>query len=370
MSQVFRIPRRVVTGWGSFEELGGVVAPLGRRALLVTGHKAMKVTGIADRSLRLLKAAEVQALVFDQVEREPELRTVDQGREVAHRFGADCVIGLGGGSAMDVGKVVAGLFNEDAPTAEFHAGRKVDSAGLPFVAVPTTSGTGSEVTANGVISDRRRKVKLSIRDERFMARVALVDPQLTVPCPGHVTAAAGMDALSQAIESHASLHATAITEALSVRAVVELATSLETAVADPSDRTARTGAASGSLLAGMALGNARLGVIHGIVHPLGVRYEIPHGLACGVLLPVALEYNRQAMGRKYEMLAHILGGDPAEFCAELLQRLGLPSDLKDYAVKPEDFEAIAEESLPSGSLKANPRKVTPEDVIAMLRQLC
>jgi len=370
MSQVFRIPGRVVTGWGSFDDLGRLGAPLGRKALLVTGRKAMKATGITDRSLKLLKSADVRARVFDEVEREPDVTTVDRGREAARRFGADCVIGLGGGSAMDVGKVVAGLFNEGAPTAEFHAGRRVDSAGLPFVAVPTTSGTGSEVTINGVISDHRRKVKLSIRDERFMARVALVDPQLTVPCPPRVTATAGMDALSQAVESYASLHANAVTEALSVRAVVELATSLATAVADPSDRTARTRAAGGSLLAGMALGNARLGVIHGIVHPLGVRYEIPHGLACGVLLPVALQYNREAMGKKYDVLAHILGGDPAEFCAELLQHVGLPSNLRDYAVKPEDFETIAAESLPSGSLKANPRTVTREDVIAILRQLC
>ncbi len=370
MSQVFRIPGRLVTGWGSLEDLGRLVAPLGRRALLVTGRKAMKAAGITDRSLRLLKSADVRALVFDEVAREPEIATVDQGREAARRFGADCVIGLGGGSAMDVGKVVAGLFNEDAPTAEFHAGRKVDSAGLPFVAVPTTSGTGSEVTINGVISDRRRKVKLSIRDERFMPQVALVDPQLTVPCPPHVTAAAGMDALSQAIESYASLHANALTEALSIRAVVELAASLETAVAVPSDRTARGRAANGSLLAGMALGNARLGVIHGIVHPLGVRYEIPHGLACGVFLPAALQYNREAMGKKYDLLAHCLATDPVEFCAQLLQHVGLPSDLRDYAVKPEDFETIAAESLPSGSLKANPRTVTREDVIAMLQQLC
>ena len=179
-----------------------------------------------------------------------------------------------------------------------------------------------------------------------------------------------MDALSQAIESYASIHATAITEALSLRAVADLAASLERAVAHPTDQTARTRAANGSLLAGMALGNARLGVIHGIVHPLGVRYDIPHGLACGVLLPVALEYNHQAMCEKYDVLAQIFGADPVEFCSELLRRVGLPADLKQYRVKAGDFETIAAESLPSGSLKANPRQVTGQDVMAMLQRLC
>ena len=370
MSDTFRTPEKIVTGWGALAELGRLAAALGQKALLVTGRSAMKKAGITDRAVSLLKAAGLGVELFDEVEPEPEVATVDAARGLACRAGAEVVIGLGGGSAMDAAKVVAGLANETAATQEFHAGCKIQSAGLPLVCVPTTSGTGSEATINGVLSDRRRLTKTSIRDERLMPRVALVDAELTVPCPASVTAAAGLDALSQAIESYVSLHATPLTEALCVRAVAELAASVEQAAKNPTDRTARTRAACGSLMAGMALNNARLGVIHGIVHPLGVRYEIPHGLACGVFLPAALEFNREAMSEKYAVLQRIFGCDPVEFTRELLRRVGLPDNLKSYRVRPEDFEIIADESLPSGSLKANPRKVSKQDIVDMLRRLC
>ena len=271
---------------------------------------------------------------------------------------------------MDLGKVVAGLYNETAATARFYAEQKVATLGRPFVAVPTTSGTGSEASVNGVISDRARKVKASIRDGRFMPMAALVDPELTVPCPAEITATAGLDALSQAIESYVSIHATPLTEALSIRAALDLATSVERAFREPDNQVARPRASYGSLMAGMALGNARLGVIHGIVHPLGVRYDIPHGLACGILLPVALEYNRPACGTKYAVLSQIMGGDAAEAARGLLERMKLPMDFKQFGVRAEDFAVIAEEAMPSGSLKANPRKVTKEDVVEMLRKVC
>jgi alcohol dehydrogenase len=370
MASAFRVPESTLTGWGCIEELGRRVSPFGRKAMFVTGRTAMRRAGVTDRATSLLAAEKLRVEVWDHCEREPDVASVDAAREAARAFGADVIVGLGGGSAMDLAKAVAGLAAEDAPAAEFLAGRKVATTGVAFVAVPTTSGTGSEATINSVISDHRTNVKASIRDERFMARLALVDPELTVPCPADVTAHSGLDALCQAVESLASIHATAITEALSLRAAELLAGSLEAAVRHPNDRAARTAASYGSLMAGMALGNARLGVVHGIVHPLGIRYGIPHGLACGVLLPTALEYNREAMGDKYDALARAFGDDPAAFTRDLLGRVDVPEGFRDFRVDPAAFETIADESLPSGSLKANPRKVTREDVIAMLRKLC
>jgi len=370
MSDEFRIPPTVVTGWGCLEELGRLAAPLGRKALVVTGSRAMKKTGLANRALGLLRAAGLETEIFDRVEREPDVATADEARAFAHEVEAEVVIGLGGGSALDLGKVVAGLYNETAATTRFFSQQKVETMGRPFVAVPTTSGTGSEASSNGVICDRARKIKASIRDLRFMPMAALVDPELTVPCPAEITATSGLDALCQAIESYISIHATPLTEALSIRSALDLATSVERAFRKPENQVARTRASYGSLMAGMALGNARLGVIHGIVHPLGVRYDIPHGLACGVLLPVALEYNRAACGAKYAVLSSILGGDAAEFARGLLDRMKLPADFKGFGVRAEDFEVIAEEAMPSGSLKANPRKVKKEDVVEMLRKVC
>jgi len=370
MANVFRAPDRIVTGWGALSELGRLTAPLGRRALLVTGRSAMKKAGITDRAVTLLREAGLATEVWDHAEPEPDVINVDAARDAARRFAADVVLGLGGGSAMDVAKVVAGLAGETAPTVEFLGGRPISGGCIPFVAIPATSGTGSEATVNSVISDRTRNIKASIRDDRLMARVALVDPELTVPCPADVTAHSGLDALSQAIESYISIHATPLTEALSLRAAEELAASLAAAVHRPADREARTRAAMGSLMAGLALGNARLGVIHGLVHPLGVRYGIPHGLACGIFLPTALEYNREAIGPKYAVLARALGGDPVEFVRSLLNRVGVKESLRPFRVEATVFGTIADESLPSGSLKANPRKVTRDDLIAMLQRLC
>ena len=369
---VFRIPQRFLFGAGTLESLGeevrrfGHTARRGGRALLVTGRRAMAEAGITERCLSCLAEAGVEAALFDEVEPEPDVTSVDRCRTALHKHRAEVVVGLGGGSAMDVAKVAAGLAGEDEPTRAFHQGRKPSKPGLPMIAVPTTSGTGSEMTNNGVISDRERAYKASIRDDSFVPSVALVDPELTLSCQPAVTAASGVDALVQAIESFLSRHATPLTEAISLRAVEELAAALPDVVHRGDDLDLRTQAAWGSAMAGLALSNARLGVVHGMAHPIGVRFGIPHGLVCGVLLPAALEFNRPAAPEKFSVLAERLGGDPAAYARDLLAACGLPATLADYGLAADAFEAIAEESLPSGSTKANPRPVTKDDIVAML----
>lgn len=365
----FRAPGKFLFGVGALAALGDEARRFGRRALLVTGRRAMAEAGATDRCLSLLADAGMDAALFDLVEPEPGVATVDSCRKTIREHRPDVVIGLGGGSALDVAKVAAGLAHEDEPTRAFHQGRKIDRRGLPNIAVPSTSGTGSEMTNNGVISDRERRFKASIRDESLIPAAALVDPQVPVSCPPFVTAASGVDALAQAIESYLSRFATPITEAISLRAAEELRAALPDVVARGRDLGLRTRAAWGSALAGLGLSNARLGVIHGIAHPVGVRFDVPHGLVCGVLLPAALEFNRPAATEKYERLARILGDDPAAYARRLLEACGLPARLTEYGLAPEAFEAIAEESLPSGSTKANPRPVTKDDIIAMLRTI-
>jgi len=365
----FRAPGEFVFGVGALETLGNETRRLGSRAVLVTGRNAMAEAGVTGRTLDILRKAGVEAALFDEVEPEPDVTTVDRLRRVVRKHGADVVIGLGGGSAMDAAKVAAALANRDEPTRAFHNGADVTPPVLPNIAVPSTSGTGSEMTNNGVISDRERQHKASIRHESMVPAVALVDPEITVSCSPEVTAISGVDALVQAVESYVSRNATPLTDAVALRAIEELAKALPTVVTHGEDIALRTAAAWGSTMAGLALTNARLGVVHGMAHPIGVRYGVPHGLVCGVLLPTALEFNREAVPDKFKRLRQVLGGDPVGYAQGLLVACGLPMHLKDYGLDPDTFEVMAEESLPSGSTKANPRDVTRDDILAMLNQV-
>ena len=362
----FRAPSKFVFGVGALETLGDEARRFGKRAVLVTGRKAMAEAGTTGRAMHILKKAGVEADLFDEVEPEPDVTTVDRLRQVVREHGADSLIGLGGGSAMDAAKVAAGLAHHDEPTRAFLDGAEVTRPVLPTIAVPSTSGTGGEMTNNGVISDRERQHKASIRHESMVPAVALVDPEITVSCSPEVTAISGVDALVQAIESYVSRNATPLTDAIALQAVEELVKALPAVVTQPENLELRTAAAWGSTMAGLALGNARLGVVHGMAHPIGVRYGVPHGLVCGVLLPPALEFNREAIPEKFETLRRMLGGDPVGYAQSLLLACGLPMHLKEFGLDPDTFEAMAEESLPSGSTKANPRDVTKDDIIAML----
>jgi len=366
---VFRAPDRFVFGAGALGSLGKETVQFGSQAVVVTGRRAMAEAGITSRALESLKAAGVQATVFDEVEPEPDVATVDRLREALAKEGAEVAIGLGGGSAIDAAKVAAGLVHEQEPARAFLEGTEITEPGIPCIAVPSTAGTGSEMTNNGVISDHAKGRKASIRHAWLVPAVALVDPEVTVPCPPDVTAMSGVDALVQAIESYLSRHATPMTEAISLRATVELAKALPAVVTQGQNLALRTAAAWGSTLAGLALTNARLGVVHGMAHAVGIRYAVPHGLVCGVLLPPALALNRDAVPEKFAALHDILGGDPVGYAQALLVACGLPLRLSEYGLDPKDFPAIAKETVPGGSTKANPRDVTEADVIALLEEV-
>ena len=362
MSHIFLTPRRVITGIGSFNDLGAEAARLARSVLVVTGRHAMRAAGITQRAERILRDAGVAVHLFEDAPPEPDTPAVDRARAARSTCGAEAVIGIGGGSALDVAKAAAALANETAPTDDFLAGRAIAATGVPLIAVPTTAGTGTEATLNAVLTDSAGKVKKSIRHESLLPAAAIVDAELTVTCPPNVTAWSGMDALTQAIESFISVGATPVTEPLSLQGVKLLSRHLERAVVDGRDLAARDDCACGSLVTGLAFATARLGVVHGLAHPIGVRYHVPHGLVCGVLLRHALRLNRPVIGAKYGELCQAAGGDIIDFVTNLGRRIGLPNDLSSYGLRPGGFPAIIAESMPSGSLKSNPKKITEDDM--------
>jgi len=377
--RTFYLPPRIIVKRGGFERLGEEAARLGRKALLVTGRNFARRTGLLRRAVDLLSKAGVEAVVFDRVEPEPSVETVEDGRALARREGCDLVIGLGGGSALDVGKAVAGLLPLPGTVREYLYGREIEGPGVPFVAVPTTAGTGAEVTNNSVLIDRERMVKKSIRSPHWVAKVAIVDPLLTLTAPPKVTASAGMDALSHAVEGLVSVAATPVTDALALHATRLIYRNLPRAFKEPGDVEARERVALGSHIAAMGFANSGLGAVHGLAHPVGVVAGAPHGVVCGLLLPVVMEFNLQVAKHKYAKLAQVMGlcsfpetnpEEAAKLAIEAIRRLlaelGLPRRLRELGLERAQLKEIAENTPSSGSLRFNPRPASPEDLLSIL----
>ena len=363
---------------GCISGLAEVTQPLGRRALLVCGAKALRRAGILDRALDVLRGAGIETVLFDAVPGEPTLDVVQAAIDLARQESAEVVIGMGGGSAMDVGKATAALCNKLGTVHEYHRGRSVGEPGLPFVSVPTTAGTGSEVTNNAVLTDPERSVKKSIRGSQLFAVAALVDPELTLSLPPAVTASSGADALCQAIESFVAQGAQPATDALAGQAILRIGRSLVRAWKQGSDITARADMLYGSLFDGMSMTNTRLGGAHGLAHPLGLCYHIPHGIVCGLLLPYVMDYSLDHAPHKYAAVARLLGINTAHMSAAqaarealtavrvILDTIGVPSHLRVFGVKEEDFQTIVRESLPSANVRNNARPLGAHDLQTIL----
>ena len=377
--RTFYLPTEVITGRGCLAELGRVTARYGRRAMLVCGAHFARRSGLLDRALGLLRGPGVEVTVYDAVQGEADLATVEAGITLAREHGVDVLVGLGGGSAMDTAKAIAGLVKLPGSVWEYHAGRPLEGPGVPLITVPTTAGSGAEVTKNAVLIDPRQGKKESIRDDRWFARVALVDPETTLPLPPEITASTGSDALCQAIEAFTSLGAGPVTDALAMRAIALIGQNLVRACIQGSDLGAREGMSMGSLLAGMAMASARLGGVHGMAHPLGSHFHIPHGVVCGLLLPYTMAYNLDYATEKYALVAQLLGESTAglsireaaqravERVRELLTQVGVPQHLGAFGVTEAAFPRIIAESLPSSSLQHNPRPLQAEDVRQILQ---
>jgi alcohol dehydrogenase len=361
-------PGRSHVGPGCVEALGPEAAALGSRALLVTGRHALREAGITDRLVELLEAAGLEVALFEEVPPEPGLAAVDAARRAISQQECDLVVEAGGGSAMDAGKAAAALAGEKASTADFHAGRGVERPGLPHIAVATTAGTGAETTRNAVITDPASDLKKSIRGDGLLPTVSITDAELALSCPPPVTAASGMDALVQAIESYFSAHAIPTTEALSLEAIRLSAENLAEAYRNGGDLEARAAMAEASFMAGLALGSARLGAVHGLAHPLGLCYELPHGVVCGALMPAVLQSNVRAAPDKYERLRSVLGSNPASTLETMLDRLDMPRSLGPYPSTPWE-QRIIEYALKSGSAAANPTQVDASYVRAILQRV-
>jgi alcohol dehydrogenase class IV len=376
----FYLPTKIITGLGCFSQMPEVARGLGQKALFVCGRKALRRSGILERALNDLQKAGVQTVLYDAVQSEPTLGMVQSAVDLARQEQVEVVIGMGGGSAMDVGKATAVLSRQTGTVKECHRGRPIDKPGLPFISIPTTAGTGTEVTNNAVLTDPEFGIKKSIRGPLLYATTAIVDPELTLSLPPEVTASSGADALCQAIESFVGHGAQPASDALSGQAIQWIGRSLVRAYENGSDIQARADMLYGSLLAGMAMTNTRLGGAHGLAHPLGYRYHIPHGVICGLLLPYVMEYSLEYAPDKYAQAARLLqldveGMSPKEAARQAVEavrritgRIRIPDHLRDFGVKTDDFADVIAKALPSGNLKNNPKPLGADDLQVILQR--
>jgi len=365
-------PTKIIFGQGTFAQSGKEVSPCGKRALLVSGRFAMRKAGILDKACSFIRSAGVEVCLFDQVEPEPSLDTVDRGVGLVRERNCEVIVGLGGGSAIDAAKAIASMACQDGRVWEYHKGRQVEKEGLPFMAIPTTAGTGAEITNNAVLTDKERMVKKSIRSPYMIARLALIDPELTLSVPPRVTAYTGMDALTQAIESYLSLASNPISDTLALHAIELIFHNLPQAVEDGQNIEVREKLALGSLLSGMSFSNSGLGAVHGLAHPIGAHFGVPHGLACAVLLPYVMEFNLSARYEKFGQIAKKIKASRAEEVVaktrQLLNEIGIPGTFADYGISEADFPVIIAESR-GHSMSKNPRDLRDEDLREILKNL-
>lgn len=378
----FRAPAAQFFGQGAVERVGDEAKRLGAKRVLVVTDPGVARAGIAARVAERLGAAGLEVLVYDQVEPEPSVASVERAVAAALAGAAcDVIVGVGGGSAMDTAKGVSLRLANPGPIQQYFGVDLVPAAGPPTIMVPTTAGTGSEVTPNAIFDDTERKLKAGIVSPYLLAASAIIDPDLTLGVPPAVTAAAGMDALTHAIESYIAVKATPHTDLYALEAVRLIGANLRAAVSRGSDRQARYGQMLASFFAGISITNAGTGLCHAMAYPLGSAYHVPHGMSNALLLPAVLEYNMVADLPKFGRLAEALGiptsglspRQAAERAVEEVRSIsrdvGLPSGLREVGVPESALEGFVPGTLSAARLiDNNPRKPTPEAVLAVYRQ--
>ncbi len=379
----FYTPPHIVFESGAIKKFPSICAGFGKHYLIVTGGGSLRRSGVLDTLLHDMEKTGIRCTVYDGAKEEPTPETVDSAVKCGIDANIDAVLGIGGGSAMDTAKAAAGVIPNGGSVTRFlegaGTGDKIVEDPLPFIAVPTTAGTGTEATKNAVIMSTEGKFKVSMRDERLIARVAVVDPALTVSVPPGVTAASGMDAICQLIESLTTRQANDFCDAMALYHAPRAMKALRCAYADGGDLEARETMSLAALVSGICLANSGLGAAHGIGAGLGAVLGVTHGVACGMLLPHVMRYNIAHGITKYAMLADAVcdktfvsekeaalavSGAVAKLCVDV----GLPVRLGELGVTADIAEELAEKSMGS-SMSKNPVTFTQEECAKFILSL-
>ncbi len=376
----FATANRVMFGFGALAEVGELAKEFGMQALVVTGSDPDRAAPL----LSILNDEGLKSTVFP-VPCEPTVAIAKEGTRIAHETACDLVIGFGGGSALDAGKAIAVLAKNGNDPLDFleviGRGKPLTNPPLPFIAIPTTAGTGSEVTRNAVLASKEHRVKVSLRSREMLPRAALVDPELTLSVPPSITASTGLDALTQVIEPYLSNRRNPLTDGICREGMRRAAQSLQRAYKNGKDIEARTDMSLASLMGGLALANAGLGAVHGFAGPFGGMFDAAHGAICAALLPHVMAINLQAirtqnssvdLTARFDEIGRLLTGNPAAvgedgvtWLMNLCQTMEVPS-LGNYGLTHADFPALIEKAIVSSSMVGNPVLLTEEAMAEIL----
>lgn len=355
------------------------------KLMIVIGEKSLKLSGALDRLLAACERNAIVTLIYSCGCGEATIDMVNEGVQIALDEKPHYIAGIGGGSVIDVAKAIAGIATNGGLVEDYYEGKPFELPGIPLIAIPTTAGTGSEITNNAVLINKTNGFKKSIRGNQLIAKFILLDPELTLSCPPNITASSGADALVQAIEAYVSKFSHPLADIYALEAIVLISRNLKKVFENGQNFAARSEMLLGSYYAGVAFSNVDLGLVHGLAHPIGVKYDIPHGRICGALLPWVIDYNSEWQARKYANVARLLSqldlfnkyepeGTNYEnarrltgMIKEIFSQVQIPLRLQDIGILKEDFDWIISQTK-GRSVNANPRPVDPESLHQLLEK--
>jgi alcohol dehydrogenase class IV len=358
------LPQKTIFKKGASQSLAKEALEFGAHGLIVHG-KSLEAGGKKEKIFSgFPRLADIGT--YCRLSQEPELEEITKIIEAGKDMKAEWIAGIGGGSVLDLSKAAAGLFNAKEKPVFYQEGGKLEERGIPFIAIPTTCGTGSEATPNSVIINRQKRSKISIRHKNFLARTVILDVELLSGLPTDVLSHSAMDAYVQAYESFTSKYATWFSEKLALKAIELIDSNILEAYKNSCEKRL-CALLLGSYFSGIAFSASRLGVIHGLVHPLGALYHAPHGLLCALAFIPSIKINRATIGEKYDILSQTVGRDFLERIEFILNTLNINSPLRGKKLI--EKEKIIKETLASGSTEANPKKIEPCDIECMLKEI-
>jgi len=369
---VFRIPTRISFGRGVALTVATPLQQVGATRVLLVTDKGVRGAGLVAPIEERLRDAKIEYQVYDEVVPDPGVGEVQRAYERAREYGAQAFVAVGGGSSIDTAKMAATLLANGGTVLDYVGIEKVPKPAAPVVAIPTTAGTGAEITINSVIADPGQHKKLVIISPNATALFALEDPDMTRTCPPFITAITGMDTLVHAIESFVGKNAYRMTEVLCLEAIRDVGRSLERAVKDGADLEAREAMMRAVVSASLAFSNTRLGNVHAMALPLGGWCHVAHGTAVAVLLPHVMDFNRSASEDKFATVGEALGAKKDGKAAvkrvfEMNETVGIGSRLGKYGVSREAVPSMAKDAMLSGNILVNPRTTTQQDIEALYR---
>ena len=373
----FELPTRIEYGVGAIGKLVESVQELGSRKVLIVTDGGIEASGLLSDISDQLSTARMEYEIFSEVEPNPKDHNVHAGAKIAKGIQADCLVAVGGGSPIDCAKAIAVLATHGGGVRDYEGGHKISGNVLPLIAIPTTAGTGSEVTFSSVITDTGEGFKFTVKHPCMAPRIALLDPQMTITMPAGLTAATGMDALTHAIEGYTVKVSEPLADAVALYAIELVTRYLKTAVFEGADMEARAGMLLGSVLAGIAFSHSDVGSVHCIAEALGGKYDTAHGVCNAVVLPVVMEYNMDYCRERYARIALAMGisfdstEDGARKSVEAVKQLAVDVKLPDFSsfgVKTEDIEELALKSFVNGSNVDNPRAMTKDDYVNLFNK--